>query len=85
MNTDSIVTALRERQTREGWSYRDVAREVGIHHTTWYFISRGDAKPGMTFVKRVLARFPEFTPLLFLPAGVSHSHALVSSDQPEAA
>lgn len=85
MNTDSIVKALMERQAREGWSYRTVAREVGVHHTTWYFIAHGERGPGMTFIKRVLARFPEFTPLLFLPAGVSHNHGSVSSDQQEAA
>lgn len=85
MNTALIVKALKERQVREGWTFRDVGRELGINYTTWYGITRGRHGPGVAFIRAVLARFPEYTPLLFVPLDVHDSHVDVTSDEQEAA
>lgn len=85
MNTALIVEALKERQAREGWTFRDVGRELGVNYTTWYGITRGRHGPGVAFIRAVLARFPEYTPLLFVPLNVHDMQHVVTSDSQEAA
>ena len=66
MNGNTLVDTLRERQAREGWSYRDVGRELGLDHMIWYRISRGQQEMTLQFLRHLLARFPEYLPQAFL-------------------
>lgn len=84
MNTERLVAELIERQAREGWSDREMGRQLRIDHTTWRGIRIGRHRPGTLALSRILERFPEYLPLLFVPVDVSHSHHPdLSSNVPE--
>lgn len=76
MRLKMYVDRLSERQAREGWSHRRMAEEIGVHHTTWFGILRGRHDPGMIFMRRAMARFPEYNAvaLFCLQSDVSHDH-----------
>lgn len=83
MNTELLVSKLKEVQSREGWSDREMGRQLKVDHTTWRSIRLGTRGAGMSFVDRALARFPEFTTCLFVPVSVSHTNTARTT--PEAA
>jgi transcriptional regulator with XRE-family HTH domain len=65
MNTQAIIDALIERQAREGWSDRAMARRLGINHTTWRGIKIGRQAAGVSVLERAVAAFPEYAMLMF--------------------
>ncbi len=70
MNTRALVEALVERQSHEGWSDREMGRQLGVDHTTWRRVRLGERGAGVLFLRRATARFPEYTGLLFVPVHV---------------
>lgn len=74
MNTEALMTALMERQAREGWSDREMGRQLSVNHTTWRGIKIGRQRPGVSFIQRAVARFPEYQTLLLMPTDVSMRH-----------
>lgn len=73
MNTEALVTALIERQEREGWSDREMSRQLNVSHVTWRSVRIGRHGPGVMFIGRCSERFPELMPLLLLPRNASNT------------
>lgn len=76
MKTNTYLSALIERQAAEGWSDRQMAREIGCGHVTWYRVRIGARVMGRKTLMRIMARFPEYNDLavLFLRSGVAESN-----------
>jgi hypothetical protein len=78
MNTERLVEQLIRRQGDEGWSDREMGRQLGIAHTSWRSVKLGRHGPGVLFIQHATQRFPEYLPLLFVPVDVSDSHTSVT-------
>lgn len=76
MNTPTYVAKLIERQEIEGWSDREMARQIGVGNATWFRVRTGSRGMGVYVLQRCMARFPEYDAdaLFFL-----RQHASVSS------
>lgn len=74
-----FVEQLTQIQRREGWTERQMAQQLGMHHTTWYGIKRGRHNPGVRFIQNAVARFPELSgsAVLFLLSGVHQENNTV--------
>lgn len=85
MKTNTYLTALIERQQAEGWSDRQMAREVGIGHVTWYRIRLGETTMGRRSLSRLMARFPEYNDLalLFLRSSAAQSNTNAAEEHRE--
>ena len=72
---DKLIDELVERQQREQWSEREMARQIGISEASWHRIKSGSRGMGTSIIRRVLHRFPEYTGLalaFFLDENASH-------------
>lgn len=58
-----LISALMERQCREGWSNGRMAGEIGTSRENWRFLKAGRHQPGMRTIKAIVARFPEYSHL----------------------
>lgn len=87
MKTQRYVTTLIQRQSSEGWSDREMARQLGVHATTWHLIRHGQRGLGLSVLRRAMTRFPEYNGLamLVLLSGVSVANADVMMGDTEAA
>lgn len=68
MKNNTYLTTLKNRQATEGWSDREMGRQLGVGETTWYRIKRGDRGMGIEVLTKAMHRFPEYNAnaLLFL-------------------
>lgn len=62
---DKLIDELIDIQTREQWSEREMARQIGISEASWHRIKSGSRGMGTSILRRVLHRFPELTPTAF--------------------
>lgn len=71
MKTLNLIDALIEKQQSEGWSYREMAGEIGVNHTTWYYVVKGERRPSVWLIQKILKRFPDLQALalLYLQSG----------------
>lgn len=70
MRDNIYLAKLIERQTREDWSDREMARQLRVSAATWNRIRRGERGIGVDVLACAMARFPEYNAvaLLFLSA-----------------
>lgn len=87
MKANKLVAILKDRQAAEGWSDREMARQLSVSNGTWSGIRRGRHGPGVVFIQRVMERFPEYQldALLFLQSKVIESNNDVSNTNGRAA
>ncbi len=81
---DRLIAELIDRQEREGWSEREMARQLGISEASWHRIRSGTRGMGTSVIRRVLFRFPEFTHLaiaFFLEADASPSDVSATTER----
>lgn len=60
MKTNTYLNRLIERQRAEGWSDREMGRQLGLGSTTWYRIKRGQRGITVHFLRHAMERFPEY-------------------------
>lgn len=64
--SNTYLTTLIERQQFEGWSDREMARQLGVGKSTWSRIKRGERGIGPSVLRRTMMRFPEYNHLALL-------------------
>ena len=82
MNSNDLIAAVIAKQRAHGWSYRDMGRELGINHTTWFYIVKGRQGLTVPVVRKILARFPELAPQAFLYLQPDAINAHVTATNP---
>lgn len=85
MNTNTYLDRLKKRQGDEGWSDREMARQVGVSPATWTRIKRGERGMGIDVLQMAMRRFPEYDTdaLLFLRSDVSNCNTSVVREKQE--
>lgn len=80
MKRNTYLDALIARQLNEGWSDREMARQLGIGKSTWSRLRHRERGLGQKVLRRAMVRFPEYNDraLLFLLRGVSEGDDRVS-------
>lgn len=73
MKAQTYLQTLIERQNREGWSDREMARQLMIGNSTWSRIKSGERGMGLSVLQRAMRRFPEYNTIawFFLDSNVS--------------
>lgn len=60
MNTNTYLSTLIERQQAEGWSDREMGRQLKIGQTSWPYVKSGKRRMTLYFLRKAMERFPEY-------------------------
>lgn len=60
MNNTTYLAKLIQRQLDEGWSDREMARQLKVGNATWCRIKSGSRGMGVSFLRCAMQRFPEY-------------------------
>lgn len=66
MKKNTYLSTLIERQESEGWSDREMARQLGVGKSTWSRIRSGERGIGTSVLRRAMSRFPEYNGIFLL-------------------
>ncbi len=56
-----LIDVLRNEQRKLGMNQSQFAARLGVHKSVWSRVSRGQLPVGMTFTRRVMQAFPQFS------------------------